>query len=160
MKRQTNIYYSSNIVGKTFGILTVVAETNKRQHRNKIYNVYCSKCGGYHLLRRDAIVTERFKCKQSRHGMSRTPEYRTYMSARARCIYPCVASYKYYGAKGVKFLFNDFNEFFAEVGLKPTPLHSIDRIDPFGNYEPGNIRWSTQEEQANNTRKKAASLAA
>lgn len=51
--------------------------------------------------------------------------------------------------RDVEFRFSSFKEFFDEVGLKPEG-HTIDRIDPLGHYEKGNVRWSTVKQQANN----------
>ncbi len=47
----------------------------------------------------------------------------------------------------------DFELFLQEVGPRPSPKHSIDRIDNNGNYEPGNMRWATPEQQQRNTRR-------
>jgi hypothetical protein len=47
---------------------------------------------------------------------------------------------------------HSFEAFLADVGPKPGPEYSLDRIDPNGNYEPGNVRWATVEDQCNNRR--------
>lgn len=58
------------------------------------------------------------------------------------------------GAYGhVEFKFKSFQEFYDEVGPRPEGK-TLDRIDPWGNYEPGNVRWATHVEQCNNRRKK------
>jgi len=69
----------------------------------------------------------------------------------ARCRNPNVKSYRYYGAKGVAVCerWLSFQAFFADMGERPAG-RSLDRINPNGNYEPGNCRWSTYAEQARN----------
>lgn len=71
-----------------------------------------------------------------------------------RCTNPNNLNYKYYGALGVTVCdrWSQFENFVADMGPRPLKK-SLDRINPFGNYEPGNCRWATAKEQANNKRK-------
>jgi hypothetical protein len=88
------------------------------------------------------------------HGMKKMPEYRTWCAMKERCSRPKNISYKNYGAKGIKVCERwrtSFQAFFADMGAKPSPKHTIDRIDPSGNYEPTNCRWATYKEQFDNT---------
>ncbi|MBK8468178.1 MAG: hypothetical protein IPL32_20375 [Chloracidobacterium sp.] len=86
-------------------------------------------------------------------GRKQTPEYRSYRAAKERCNNPNHINFASYGGRGIRFLFTSFDEFFAEVGMKPTPEHSIDRYpDTNGNYQVGNVRWATPTQQANNRR--------
>jgi hypothetical protein len=87
-----------------------------------------------------------------KHGMWNTPEYAAYLNARYRCRNPHCSVYQFYGARGIKFLFTSFEQFFAVLGRRPTPEHSLDRINNDGNYEPGNVRWATLKEQHLNRR--------
>lgn len=86
------------------------------------------------------------------HGKSGTSEYRAYENAHCRCNNPKSNRYEMYAGRGIEFRFTSFEEFFAELGDKPTPQHSLDRIDNDGHYEPGNVRWATRHEQGRNTR--------
>jgi hypothetical protein len=83
---------------------------------------------------------------------SRSIEYRSFASAKERCKSTNRADYYRYGGRGIKFLYSSFKEFLADVGLKPTAKHSLDRIDVEGHYEPGNCRWATSKLQAINRR--------
>ena len=89
-----------------------------------------------------------------KHGMFGTPEHRAYFSAQHRCTNQNNPHWKEYGGRGIKFLFTDFNQFFATVGLRPSNKHSLDRINNDGHYEPGNIRWATNKEQWSNRKVK------
>jgi hypothetical protein len=75
-----------------------------------------------------------------------------YWSARSRCNNPSNKDYRYYGGRGIKFLFPSFKHFFAELGPKPTPDRELDRIENDGHYEPGNVRWATHSQQMKNKR--------
>lgn len=78
---------------------------------------------------------------------SRLPEYRIYQGAKARCTNPNRAAWKDYGGRGIEFRFESFRQFYEVVGPRPSKRHMIDRIDNDRHYEPGNVRWVTQEQQ-------------
>lgn len=92
---------------------------------------------------------------RGRHG--NTKEYRAWVNIKTRCYNPAGTDYHIYGGIGVTMCREwrrSFDAFFAYLGRAPSPAHSVDRIDPYGNYEPGNVRWATAKEQANNKRAK------
>lgn len=78
------------------------------------------------------------------------PEYKSYDHARQRCTNPNHVRYPAYGAKGIEFKFTNFSHWWSVLGRKPSPAHSVDRIDGKGNYEVGNVRWATPVEQNTN----------
>ena len=83
---------------------------------------------------------------------SQTPEYRAYIDAKSRCNNPNSGRYYTHGGRGIKFLFNSFDEFFAAVGPRPDGM-TLDRIDNDGHYEAGNLRWATPSQQVSNRRR-------
>jgi len=141
--------------GQIFGKLKVVKEDQKRC--NTRYALCQCQCG-----REVSIPIKRLKnkkscgCDSTSHGMSRTPEYNTWNKIKERCYKTGCRDYKNYGARGIKVCnewVNSFPAFLSYIGFRPSPDHSLDRIDNDGNYEPGNVRWATRSEQQRNTRR-------
>ena len=88
----------------------------------------------------------------TKHGDCGTPEYIAYCDAKARCNNPNKNVYKYYGGRGIEFKFNDYEDFINHIGKKPSADYSLDRIDPDGHYEVGNVRWTDWSTQMKNRR--------
>lgn len=93
-------------------------------------------------------------CKQhaGTHGMSGSPEYSIWAGMLQRCNNPYKTEYKYYGGRGIKVCseWHTFENFYRDMGPRPSVTHSLDRIDCNGDYEPGNVRWATAFEQWQN----------
>jgi hypothetical protein len=84
-----------------------------------------------------------------RHGGCHTREYEIWSGMKKRCYNKKAVKYRVYGARGIHVYeawVNDFPAFLAYMGPCPEG-HSIDRIDCDGNYEPGNVRWTSSKEQ-------------
>jgi hypothetical protein len=89
-----------------------------------------------------------------KHGGCRYPEYKSWAAARTRCNNPKNPKFKDYGDRGIKFCeeWNDFGTFITDMGRRPSPKHSIGRINNDGDYCKENCRWETSTEQARNKR--------
>jgi hypothetical protein len=119
--------------------------TGKSIHGNSLRRNFTRSCGCLN-------DEERLKRNTTHGECERTPEYQAWASMRARCAAPGRRDYVRYGGKGISVCerWNDYANFLADMGRKPTATHSIDRIDGSGNYEPDNCRWATPSEQARN----------
>ena len=124
-------------------------------------------CGTYCNVGRGSLVSgltlscgclnkERAAERKITHGQSTSVIYRAWQKAIGRCTKKYETGWKDYGGRGIKVCaewMKDFNAFAKYMGPKPSPYHSIDRINNDGNYEPGNVRWATREQQSRNRRK-------
>lgn len=155
-----------NIIGKRFGRLVVLSYAGNDKHRQANWLCKCD-CGvekvvpGYlmkHGMTKSCGCYRRddSRSRKTKHGGCYTTEYQTWLGIKNRCTNPNEDVYPAYGGRGIKVCdrwLNSFENFLEDVGKKPSRKHSLDRYpDKNGNYEPGNCRWATQEEQMRNIR--------
>ena len=155
-----------SLLGNTYSYWTVIKYHGQDKHKKALWWCRC-ECGteravvGNNLARgiSTSCGCHRKDANGKRtHGESRkSAEYRIWAGARGRCQNPENRAYKNYGGRGIQFSDQwvgpqGFQNFLACVGRRPTPEHTLERINNDGNYAPGNVRWATRHEQNRNKR--------
>ncbi len=147
-----------DLTGQQFGRLTVTGISRTGPLQCIYWQVRCS-CGMLCEYSTQRLVSGRCKScgcavsiSKTRHGMKNSPTWRSWRSMKTRCLNPKYDNYDRYGGRGIKVCdrWLTFDNFLSDMGVKPTPDHTVDRINTDGNYEPGNCRWATDSEQGRN----------
>ena len=95
------------------------------------------------------------KVSSIKHGMAKSPIYLSWQAMKSRCYNSNTPNYKYYGGRGITIhpsWIDSFEQFYTDMGERPSTEYSLDRKDTNGNYEPSNCKWSTASEQQRNKR--------
>tara|TARA_R110002074_G_scaffold371192_1_gene546234 strand:- start:83 stop:580 length:498 start_codon:yes stop_codon:yes gene_type:complete len=150
---------AKDLTGCPFGRLTVLGPVRKTKHSQIVWLCKCECCnfatvvGG--SLRSGATKScgclhrETARQNHTSHGLRNTLEYGAWARIKSRCYNPRHKSFNRHGGRGITMAAewrDDFQLFFDHIGPRPSPKHNVDRIDNDKGYEPGNVRWATDEQ--------------
>ena len=152
-----------DLTGQCFGKLVVIRYIGNGDNSRKEALWLCRcECGNTTVVPGVSLCSGNTRscsrsCGNKKHGMSYTPEYMAWCQMRSRCNNPSNPAFNYYGGREEKAIticerWELFENFLADMGLKPFHKASLGRIDNEGPYSPENTRWEDDEQQQNNKR--------
>lgn len=159
--------HAKKITGQRFGRLVALGPI-ARQNKRIMWLCQCD-CGQItiaptadlrngHTRSCGCLLSDFTVQKNTSHGLSHEPLYQIWLNIIKRCTNPAMKHFASYGGRGIAMCDewrHDFASFYEHVSKLPycrEKGYSLDRIDNDGNYEPGNLQWSTQKEQCRNRR--------
>ena len=151
------------IVGDRFGLLVVLRIVPGGRYRRAVVTCDCGAARSVRVGHLNSGATQSCGCQgraralasRTKHRGAGTPEYHAWNGMKQRCMNQRNKAWAHYGGRGIVVCaewLDDFAAFLGHIGPRPSPLHSVDRIDFRGNYEPGNVRWATADVQSQNRR--------
>lgn len=155
-----------DLTGQTFNRLTAIRWVSRENgHQQWLWQCECGESTFALAIHVKRGHTKSCGCYRRRWGkkyvrthkakVSGQPEYETWGGLKQRCYNSKNQGYANYGGRGILICerwLDSFENFLADMGKRPTPKHSIERINNDGHYEPSNCRWATMKEQNRNKR--------
>lgn len=156
-----------DLVGMRFGRLVVLRRGDRNKSRKYNWECVCD-CGNFKTAPTDVLrsgntkscgclrreITAQRDRMRKKHGLSRTPEHAVWRQMMKRCLDERDRSFGNYGARGITVCkeWFDFERFLADMGIRPSIDHQIDRKDNGKGYSKENCRWVTRTQNMRNKR--------